>query len=480
MQPPSKNQGAGRPPGRRDSASSKAGAVASSKAPAASKKQGGSGRVVLGVAGAVLVLAADVGTIVYLRQADGTAAVADLNRSGAIAKGQPGAASGGGAVSASTTLSPGRGGRGAWQPLDQNGPEESRAEPGEIIVINPPAGFAGQVQALGYSIIDTTQLAGIGITVTRLRIPSGTPLPQGRQQLAARFPGLTLDYNHLYEPQQAPPASQAAALPRALIGWRKDPTPTCGAGVILGMIAAGVDTKHPALANQDVEFVSFHQNGREAGPDDHGTAVAAILIGSPAWGGLLPGAKLKAAGMFELNETGKPVGSALGLLKGLNWLADNNVHAVNLSIAGDNNKAVELVIERATKRNLVLIAAAGNWGSDVRKAYPAAFDSVVAVTAYDTQKAIYKHANRGSYIDFAAPGVDVYTATSGNGGKVQSGTSFASPFITVLLALHVYGGQPRDPDLLRSLLLPTAEDLGTKGRDVIFGWGSVALEPRCR
>ena len=51
-------------------------------------------------------------------------------------------------------------------------------------------------------------------------------------------------------------------------------------------------------------------------------------------------------------------------------------------------------------------------------------------------RSIYKKANRGDYIDLAAPGVDVWTAKAGGGGSYRSGTSFAAPFVVAAIAIE--------------------------------------------
>ena len=102
---------------------------------------------------------------------------------------------------------------------------------------------------------------------------------------------------------------------RPIAGWQAA-KPTCGKGIELGMIDNSVDVNHPALKGQKIEFRSFHKKGRRPGP-----AVAAIMVGKPEWGGLLPGTKLKAASMFEKNKVGRVVGSSVALLKSINWLA---------------------------------------------------------------------------------------------------------------------------------------------------------------
>ncbi len=359
-------------------------------------------------------------------------------------------------------------------------PPEKQYAAGEVIVSNPPANFTATIGSAGYSILETTRLNNLGTVVYRLRIPAGATVEAARQNLAATYPGIILDANHHFQSQAD--TSPGAKLPRAMAGWTKG-SAKCGAGIRLGMIDAAVDVKHPALRGQNVEFRSFHKAGRGPGPSNHGKAVAAIMVGTVEWGGLLPGAVLKAGNMFQTNEAGRPVGSAIGLLKSMNWLVGEHLHAINFSVAGSDNKVVRSILKKAEAKNVVLVAAAGNWGTDKRPAYPAAYDDVLAVTAFGAKGVLYSHANFGTYIDFAAPGVKLYTASPGGGGKVQSGTSFASPYLNVLIALEVARARQVNSVLtaasIRTLLSKLTLDMGEKGKDNKFGWGYVSKQPAC-
>ena len=348
----------------------------------------------------------------------------------------------------------------------------------ELLVANPPAGFERRLPELGIRVIEQTWLGAFDVRLIRLGVRSNVAPPAARRRLESRFSGLVVDVNPIFEPAAAPEQSESHA--RALIGWRRVGA-GCGAGIRLGMIDTPVDTAHPAFTGQQLEFRSFHNPDRRPAAASHGTAIAAMMIGRSAnrgWGGLLPGVELKAANMFEVNESGKTVGNGAALLKALNWLAGERVHAVNLSVAGPDNKILRLIFDRARRKGLVMIAAAGNWGSADRPAYPAAYPHVVAVTAIGAKRAVYRHANRGDYIDFAAPGVGIWTAVPG-GGRYQSGTSFATPYIAVLMALEIAHGRPRDAAVLREVLRRHAIDLGRPGKDAIFGWGLVDMPRRC-
>ncbi len=352
-------------------------------------------------------------------------------------------------------------------------------EPGEVLVANPPANFENLVVSQGFQVADMLQLRSLDMKVLRLVTPSNVSVASAVKRLRRQFPGTTTDVNTLYELARAEGFPESYA--RMLIGWPGVPE-NCGAGVHLGMIDAGVQPAHPALAGTDIQYRSFLQAGRHPGPANHGTAIAAMMVGKPqpgkGWGGLLPGARLSAANIFQLGNKRKVTASARGLLEAIDWMAEQKVDVVNMSIAGSKNKVVRQVVETARANGLVLVAAAGNWGTAKRPAYPAAYSDVIAVTAVDADRRIYEFANSGQYIDFAAPGVRIWTAIPG-GGQYQSGTSFASPYVSVLTGLVVSRGHPKNPEAIRKTLRSKVVDLGEAGRDDIFGWGLVDMQPRC-
>ena len=360
-------------------------------------------------------------------------------------------------------------------PFFSNDPTDpiNQFQPGELVVLNPPSGFTDQVSGLGYRILESSNLDGLGVTAFRLRIPRGMNVPEAQRDLAQRFPTAVVDANHNFEAQ-----ARKVEHARGAMGWPLAPE-GCGRGIRLGQVDSGVDLSHAALKGQRIRFQSFHSAGSRPGPTEHGTAVAGMLVGRSQWGGLLPGAELYAASMFETSNDGRKIGTTLGLLKSLNWLAKERVDAINLSVAGTDNKTLRLAFDQANRIGMVLVAAAGNWGRADRPAYPAAYQHVIAVTAVSNQRQIYGYANKGDYIDFAAPGVRIYAAVPG-GAKIMSGTSFASPYITVLLAENVARGGNRQDNALRLNLGKLAEDLGARGKDSIFGYGFVNKVPACR
>ena len=351
-------------------------------------------------------------------------------------------------------------------------------EPEEVLVMDPTEDFEGRVTAMGFHVLENLTMESLGIRMLRLSTPKGMSVPDAIQRLSREFPGVTFDANTRFGPSSGPEA-QHPRTARMLAGWQGI-SPTCGKGIRLGQIDSGVDLTHPALKGQRITHLAFAKTGRKPGDAKHGTAIANILVGKAEWGGLLPGARLFSANMFEINEDGQMVGSAAALVKSMEWLATLKVDAVNMSIAGDDNKLVRRALDIADRSGLLLVASVGSWGNSSRRAYPASYTEVIAVTAMKGKKLAYKYANTGPHIDFAAPGTGIWAAAPGGGGALHYGTSFAVPYITVTAAILKNAGRTKNARTFRKLLSRAVKDLGKPGRDDVFGYGALNVRPACK
>ncbi|MBL4693547.1 MAG: S8 family serine peptidase [Magnetovibrio sp.] len=358
-------------------------------------------------------------------------------------------------------------------------------ESGVLILSDPPSGYARKIRAKGFLVIERVTLYNLGMSLVRVQIPTQMNIKEAMRTLGRLLPGVSIDTNTQFYPsgQQSLTrnsfVNRQTANPRMMAGWQ-NLSATCGKGLRLGQIDSGVALSHPALKGQDIIYRAFNSPRRFPAPAGHGTSIAAMLVGTQKWGGLVPGATLYAANMFEINEYGKMVGSAVGLLKAIDWLMSKKVHAVNLSIAGSDNKLIRKAFDVAKKHNLILVASVGNWGRSDKPAFPAAYSHVLAITAIKEDGRIYIHANTGSYVDFAAPGVGIFTATPNGRGKAASGTSYSVPYITVMAAILNRGGKAPTVSVLRNILKGATMDLGKPGKDNVFGFGKIKARPVCK
>jgi subtilisin family serine protease len=123
---------------------------------------------------------------------------------------------------------------------------------------------------------------------------------------------------------------------------------------------------------------------------------------------------------------------------------------------------------------MVLIAAAGNAGPKSPPLYPGADKNVmIAVTATDSNDAVFTGANRGDHIAVAAPGVDILAPAPDGTYQFTTGTSMATAEVSGVVALLLERNPALTPADVRRILMSTAKDLGPKGKDRDFGAGLV-------
>lgn len=280
-------------------------------------------------------------------------------------------------------------------------------------------------------------------------------------------PAGIFDLSHVYAPNADVYARVVAGLPGR---------GACMSGGRIGLIDTAV-ADHPSLAGTRIRREDFSGGAASVA---HGTAVASVIAGrTPAGGRLVEGAELYAAAVFSGREADLAA-DAIDLVSALDWMIDNRVPVVNLSIAGPPNALIADAVARSHAEGMILVAAAGNGGPRGGPRYPAAYPSVVAVTATDRRGRIYRRASAGPYIDIAAPGVGVWAADlTAPEGAEWTGTSFAAPFVTVELAAARKAGHVRDSASAMAWLARSARDLGNPGRDGTFGLGMMQAQA-CR
>jgi hypothetical protein len=351
--------------------------------------------------------------------------------------------------------------------------------PGEVVVANLSGEAKEDVRRLGFVVLDEQQLTSLGLTVTRLRVPQRMTAPAARTLLAARFPKVVVDVNAVYRPQ-GEVILPAPGYPAKLIGWGQAPV-ACGQGLRMGVLDTAVDAAIPGLRGAHIVQRSFLPSGAKPASTGHGTAIAEILVGQKGGGdrGLLPGAELAVAGVFAADSAGVPTADVMALVAGLDWLAGSATPVINMSFAGDANGLVSLALQRVTAGQAIVVAAVGNGGAQAPPTFPAAEPGVIGVTAIDSRSQPYADSNRGDYVDFAAPGVRIWTPGPTAAGSYHTGTSFAAPFVTAAVAAQFANGAPTDPDRIARSLAETAVDLGAPGKDPVFGWGLIHLVNPC-
>jgi Subtilase family len=351
--------------------------------------------------------------------------------------------------------------------------------PDELVVANLADAARDEIGRLGFVVLDEQRMGSLDLTITRLRVPHRMTAPAARTMLTTQYPGVLVDLNAVYRPQGQlvlPPPDY----PAKLIGWGQAPE-ACGEGLRIGLLDTAVDAESPGLLGANVVQRSFLPAGAAVASTEHGTAIAAILVGqqSSGGGGLLPGAELAVAGAFGADADGLPIADVMALVGGLDWLVGLRTAVINMSFAGDANAVVALALQQVTAGHAIVVAAAGNNGPAAPPAFPANEPGIIGVTAVDNRSQPYAEANRGDTIDFAAPGVRIWTPGPTAPGSYYTGTSFAAPFVTAAVAARLANGMAADADGIADSLAVTAIDLGPPGKDPVFGRGLIQLANPC-
>ena len=236
----------------------------------------------------------------------------------------------------------------------------------------------------------------------------------------------------------------------------------------IGIIDTAIDHQHSGFNHASITTKRFVDDNLIE-PKAHATAVLGRIIGQgKTVTPLLTHANIYAASVFYQKDAYSQSAPTLALLQALEWMLENDIKVINMSLAGPPNALLEQALQRVREKGVAVVAAAGNAGPASRPLFPAAYASVIAVSAVDKNQRIYRWANRGKHIDFVAEGVNVATLRAGNKEGIESGTSMAAPIISAAMAILM---QTKDLEQSLTSLGGMTVDLGESGRDVIYGDG---------
>lgn len=237
------------------------------------------------------------------------------------------------------------------------------------------------------------------------------------------------------------------------------------------MIDAAVDTAHANLSGASVTQQFF---GTDNKPAVHGTAIAALLVGTGDYPGTAQGATLTSLAAFGGSATDTQLSRTSYLAKAMNEASRLRPDVLNLSFGGPQDRLLGITLDTIGKNGVCVSAAAGNGGAAGKVLFPASHPSSLAVTAVDDKLKGYAYASQGDRIDVAGVGVGLNAAAPG-GRRSVSGTSFATAVISgALLRMPACNGG-RNPAAMKEQVAARAQDLGVKGHDAVFGNGLFRL-----
>jgi len=285
----------------------------------------------------------------------------------------------------------------------------------------------------------------------------------------------------------APPQPSASGGPSAqseIIPWgvSRIKAPMCweatqAKGIYVAVIDTGIWPHNDLLGNL-IGGISFVPGESWIDNNGHGTHVAGTIaarINGFGVVGVAPAAYLYAIKVLDHNGEGQ----WSWLMSGLYWMRKYygcTFSVANMSLGGTSAPtALEAYINYAAETTL-LVAAAGNYRPPAPNnsvMYPAKYAKCLAVSAIDSSNNIAGFSARGPEVQLCAPGVDIPSTLPGNGYGYLSGTSMAAPHVTGAAALCKGTHRGNDVNQIRQILVQTADDLGSPGKDDLYGYGLV-------
>lgn len=260
-----------------------------------------------------------------------------------------------------------------------------------------------------------------------------------------------------------------------------------GTGIKIAIIDTGVDYNHPDLGGcfgpgckvlDGYDYVFNDDDPFDDSWNSHGTHTAGVIAAEENGSGVIgiaPEAELYAVKVLD----GAGFGLLSWIIAGIEWAVNNQADIINLSLEGMDFQSFQDACDSAYSSGVLLVAAGGNTnGGNVR--YPAAYDSVIAVTGTDASDMKAYFSPIGPEVELAAPGMDILSTVAGGGFNSLSGTSQAASHVTGTAALFfsseledVNGDGIVNHEDVREKLQMTAIDLGDSGLDNIYGFGLV-------
>lgn len=153
------------------------------------------------------------------------------------------------------------------------------------------------------------------------------------------------------------------------------------------------------------------------------------------------------------------------------WAADHDIRVVNLSWTGGDSDTLNVAgAYLAARARGIMVMAGGNLGA---AAYTTNQPNIYCISMTDA--ADNMQSLPGTQVDFAAPGWNVFSTTSGDGYGFASGTSYAAPVFAGVVAVLLSINPTLEPGDVIAILKTTAYQPNgwPPGWNQYYGWGRI-------
>lgn len=240
---------------------------------------------------------------------------------------------------------------------------------------------------------------------------------------------------------------------------------TAGQGVDIYILDTGIFSGHNDFGGRVTWGKSVNSYaGKTTDDNGHGTHLAAIAAGGTY--GVAKKANLVAV------KVASDAGAAFAsdIVTGIHWTIKNTKKSkkpsvISLSLGSGVNGALDAAAEKAVKKGIHFVAAAGNDGGDAGGHSPGRSSKVITVGAFHNADARAAFSNFGTAVDIWAPGTAITSAWLGTpkNAVTLSGTSMAAPHVAGLVAYVISLHGNRSPEEMQKWLrISSTNDTVTK------------------
>ncbi len=225
---------------------------------------------------------------------------------------------------------------------------------------------------------------------------------------------------------------------------------------------AGIDDDGNGYVD-DVYGYNFAYNSNDPMDDHgHGTHCAGIVAAVGNNGLDVAGVCWKARIMAIKVLDADGDGSAGDAVPAIYYAVANGADIISGSWgATEGSDALKDAVAYAYSQGVIVVAAAGNEGSDVAY-YPAAYPNVLAVAATDPSDRRWYSSNYGDWVDVAAPGRDILSLGLTSAGQMtarKTGTSMAAPHVSGACALVLSANPLLTCDEVEDIITTTGDPI---------------------
>jgi cyanobactin maturation PatA/PatG family protease len=242
--------------------------------------------------------------------------------------------------------------------------------------------------------------------------------------------------------------------------------------ICIAVLDGPVDLTHQCFKKAKItQLETLVSSVADEGPSaHHGTHVASLIFGqhdSPIRG-ISPGCRGLIIPVFADGPDGSVAPcSQIDLAHAITQAVEQGAHVINISggelvSSREPHPLLDKAVRLCAKNGVLIVAAVGNDGCQCLHV-PAAISSTLAIGAMDTQGLPLDFSNWGQTYQnngILALGEKLLGAVPGGGVTTKSGTSFATPIVSgivaLLLSIQIQRGDKPDPYAVRDAIFQSA------------------------